>query len=108
SPAFFPGDVDLELEVETPQRERSIAIADQIVEWRQQRRSRFELSGLHRLQQGDVFGMDIPIAFQSEVDRHDRSFSLELFPDAGESVVSAANKVVVDLFAGGAPEGSQG
>src|SRR6202011_2846147 len=52
--------------------------------------------------------MDIPIAFQSEVDRHDRSFSLELFPDAGESVVSAANKVVVDLFAGGDPEGSQG
>src|SRR5207302_626160 len=79
-PALGLGHVDLELEVETPQGERAVAIADQIVKWRQQRRPRLEPAGFELFQQVEVLGMDVPIAFESEVYRNDDPVGFEHLP----------------------------
>ena len=52
--------------------------------------------------------MDVPIAFESEVYRNDDPVGFELLPPARQSVVPAANEMVLDLLLGGDPERSQG
>src|ERR1700737_450579 len=107
APTLGLGDIDLELEVETPEGQRAVAIADQIVEWRQQGGPRLELAGLDPLEQGDVCSMHVRIALEPEVNRNDRALVFQLLPCCGKSLITAPEEMLRHLLLGGHPERAQ-
>src|SRR5438876_2594806 len=62
-PALALGHVNLELEVESPEGQRPVAIADEVVEWREQRGPRLECARLNLVEQLEVVPVDVPVAF---------------------------------------------
>src|SRR6202011_1417435 len=67
APAPALRDVDLEPEVKTPQRQRPVAIADQVVEGRQQSRPRLERSRFDLVELRKVVRVDVPVAFEADI-----------------------------------------
>src|ERR1700689_3123408 len=100
APAPQLRDVDLEPEIEVPERLRPGAIADEIVEWRQKRGPRREVPCLDALQERDVLGVDEPVALDAERHRHDGPVAFEIRPDALDPRVPAAQEMALDLLHG--------
>ena len=90
--------VDLEPEVESPQRRGPIAVTDEVVEWREQRRARFELASFDALQAGNVIDVDAPVALDAEIHRDNRPVGLEVLPDTVESRVAGSQEMLAHLL----------
>jgi len=107
TPALALGYVDLELEVETPEGQRAVTIADQVVEWRQERGPRLERSGLDLVQQLDVLRVYVPVAFEAELYGNDLSLGFEVLPDAREPLIAVPDEMDLDLLLRGDAERTQ-
>src|SRR5205823_5985995 len=107
-PALAPGHVDLELEVEAPEGQRPVAIADEVVEGRQQHRPRLGRSGRGLVQQLEVVRVDKPVAFEPELHRNGLSRSFEILPDARQPLVTVPHEVPLHLKRRGHAERAEG
>src|SRR5207245_8261697 len=103
-PALALGHVDLELEVESPEGQRPVAIADEVVEWREQRGPRLECARLNLVEQLEVVPVDVPVAFEPKVDRNDYPIGLELFPNGRKSLIAVPDEMALHLLLRGHAE----
>src|SRR5207244_32841 len=106
TPALGLWHVDLEPEVESPKRQRPAAIANQIVEGREEGGPRLERTRLDLLQQVDVFRVYVPVALHPQVHGNNLPFSGELFPHAGQPRVAAPDEMVLHLLGRGYAQGT--
>src|SRR5438128_2838474 len=108
TPALALRHVDLEPEVKTPERQRPVAITDQVVEGRQQGRPRLERPGLDLPEQRHVFAVHEPVALESDLHRNDHALGFEVLPRARESLVAAPDEMVLHLLLRGDAQRTQG
>src|SRR5207247_10372266 len=97
-------DLGVEREVEPPEGQRPVAIADEVVEWRDQRGPRLECTRLNLVDQLEVVRVDVPVAFEPKVDRNDCPIDLELFPNGRKSLIAVPDEMALHLLLRGHAE----
>src|SRR5207302_4855634 len=96
-PALALRYIDLELEIERPEGNGPFAVADEVVERRQQRRPRLERPRLDLVKERQVVRVDVPVALEAELHRNDAPIGFELLPDAGEALVTVPDEMPLHL-----------
>ena len=107
-PALALRYIDLELEIEPPEGNGAFAVADEVVERRQQRCPRLERPQLDLVKERQIVRVDVPVALEAELHRNDAPIGFELLPDAGEALVTVPDEMPLHLKRRGDAERAQG